>query len=140
MHKLSFSKEKASALFEAYRSRTGMSYAKISLKLGLSAGYLASVLTRNHSPKDSVINGMAKILKVDVSQLCEASPIEEDSVEKGQSKFNESGEVWVLLKSKTLEVFQDSLVKLEDRELEVLPVAKNPTQAKRLLEEALSLL
>ena len=141
MRRLQFSKDKARDLFEAYRAKNGLSYSKISLKLNMGSTYLSSVLAENreHSPSDGMVHAMAKLLKVDVERLCEATVNDEKTTPKGDVNSDDSDDVLVVLKSSTLEAFRTALVNTEKRDLEVLPAVKSQ-QVKELLERALSLL
>ena len=141
MRRLQFSKDKTRQLFEAYRNKTGLSFSKISLKLNMGATYLSSVLAANreHLPSDGMVHAMAKLLKVDVDRLCEATASDEKAITKNDVLPDDSDDVIVVLKSSTLEAFRTALVNAEKRDLEVLPAVKSQ-QVKELLEKALSLL
>ena len=120
MRNLNFSKPKARERFDAYSAKTRNSYSKISSKLNMSASYLSSVLKDGRGrPSDNMVYAMAKLLKVDVSELCD-EPQEELSVDENATMVEDDDELVIVLKGSTLRALRDPL--------------------KRLLEEAISLL
>ena len=120
MRNLNFSKTKARHLFDAYSAKTRSSYSKISSKLNMSASYLSSALKDGRSrPSDNMVYAMAKLLKVDVSELCD-EPQEESSVSENTTTLEDDDELVIVVKGSSLRALREPL--------------------KRLLEEAISLL